>query len=205
MLLVDEEKQETITSVSTNSITTYAKGAIADEYTHGEPIYVVITDNSTADHSVINPSAIGGAATQAQVYKLSQAASEAEVLAKLNGSPITGLTLTATTGTEAAAKESTIPLADGTTPSIANVKFTPSAAGYYAYVYTRTAYVPTTYTAATGAYDSSITYYLKNASNVYYAVSVPNAAAYADNLANLYVVNTAGTTGVYDIKVIKVQ
>lgn len=198
---VDEEKQETITSVSTNSITTYAEGALADEYTHGKSIYVVITDNSTADHSVITPTAIGTAATEAQVYSLSKAASEAEVLAKLNGSPITGLTLTATT----AAIESTIPLADGTTPSIANVKFTPSAAGYYAYVYTRTAYVPTTYTAATGAYDSSITYYLKNASNVYYAVSVPNAAAYADNLANLYVVNTAGTTGVYDIKVIKVD
>ena len=196
---VTDELQETITSVSTNSITTYAEGTIVNEYNADKPIYVAITDNTT--HNVLTPSDLGDAATQAQVYSLSKAATEAEVLAKLNGSPISGLTLTAVS----ASIESTVPLVDGTTPSIANVKFTPSDAGYYAYVYTRTAYVATTYKKATGDYSSSTTYYLKNASDVYYAVSVPNAAAYADNFANLYVIDTAGTPGVYDVKVIKVQ
>lgn len=198
---VTDELQETITSVETNSITTYAEGAIVDEYKEDKPIYVVITDNS--DNSVITPSAIGNAATQAQVYSLSKAATEAEVLAKLNGSPISGLTLTAVT--PAATNGTTVPLVDGTTPSIANVTFTPSDPGYYAYVYTRTAYVAPTYADASGVYDSGTTYYMKNSADVYYVVSVPNAAAYADNIANLKVRATSGTVGVYDIKVIKVQ
>ena len=173
-----------------------------NEYNHGKDIYVVVTDNST--HNVITPTAIGADATKAQVYSLSKAATEADVLAKLNGSPITGLTLTAVT--PAATIGTTIPLVDGTTPSISNVKFTPSAAGYYAYVYTRTPYVAPTYaTEASGTYDSGKTYYMKNASNVYYVVSVPDAAAFNDNKAALYTRSSEGTVGVYDIKVIKVQ
>ena len=206
---VTNELQETITSVSTNSITTYAEGAIVNEYTHDKPIYVVITDNgdmTAPEHEVLTPSAIGEAAGNAQVYRLSRAATEAEVLALLNGSPISSLTKTATTGTEAATIEATVPLTDSTTPAIANVKFTPSAAGYYAYVYTRTAYVaPTPAAAVTGAYDSSMTYYyMHSGSGAYYAVSVPDEAAYEANLTKLYTLS-GGTSGVYDVKVIKVQ
>ena len=40
---------------------------------------------------------------------------------------------------------------------------------------------------------------------VYYAVSVPNEAAFNDNKANMYVQTDAGTPGVYEVKVIKVQ
>lgn len=199
----DNENQETITTVATNSITTYAEGAIVNEYNNGKDIYVVVTDNST--HNVLTPSAIGDdAATKAQVYSLSKAATEADVLAKLNGSPITGLTLSPVT--PAATIGTTIPLVDGTTPSISNVKFTPSAAGYYAYVYTRTPYVAPTYASeASGTYDSGKTYYMVNASGVYYVVSVPDAAAFNDNKTALYTRATPGTVGVYDIKVIKVQ
>lgn len=184
-----ENIQQTITSVSTNSITTYAEGAINDEYTAGKDILVTLTDNS--DNSVITPSAIGDEATKAQVYKLSRAASEAEVLAKLTGSPITGLTLT---------EETTAEIASG------KVKFTPATAGSYAYVYTATKYVATTYKSASETtYDSGTTYYIKSASDVYYAVSVPTAAAFTSNKTNLYIVDAAGTAGQYDIKVIKVQ
>ena len=186
-----ENSQRTITSVSTNSITTFAEDASADEYKAGKTISVTLTNNS--NNSIITPSAIGDAATQAQVYKLSQSASEAEVLAKLNGSPITGLTLTGVSGTEEASID------------VNKVKFTPSAAGTYAYVYTTTAYVATQYlSVGSTPYDSGTTYYMKNASNVYYAVSVPTVAAFNDNKANLYIVDTAGTAGQYDIKVIKV-
>lgn len=203
---VTDELQETITTVETNSITTYAEGAITDEYTAGKPIYIAVS-NMAVGTPVITPTAIGTAATEAQVYKLSGAATEAEVLGNLNGLPM-GITKTAVTGGEAASIQTTVPLTDGTTPSISNVKFTPSAAGYYAYVYTKTAYVETTYTAVTtGNYDSGKTYYMRSGASapyVYYAVPVADEAAYEANLAKLYTSNEDGTTGSYDVKVMKV-
>lgn len=208
---ITEERQETITSVSTNSITTYAKGAITDEYKFGEPIYVAITNNGEKDattHPVIKPTGIGDEATKAQVYELSKAASEAEVFAQLTGSPM-GITMSAVSD---ASIETEVPLADGTTPDIDNVKFTPSGtsgtAKYYAYVYTTTAYVAPTYNSeASGTYDSSKTYYMKSGSgsDAYFAVTVRNEAAFNANKAQLYTIATAGTPGDYDIKVIKVQ
>ena len=204
---VTEELQQTITSVSTNSITTYAKGAITDDYQFGEPIYVAVTNNgnnSATSHPVITPTAIGNTATEAQVYELSKAASEAEVFAQLTGSSM-GITMTDVSG---ASIETTVPLADGTTPSISNVKFTPTGTSgtpkYYAYVYTTTAYVAPTYAAA-DTYNSSLTYYMKTDNDVYYAVAVPTSAAFDEHKAKLFVAESAGTPGVYDIKVIKVQ
>lgn len=203
---VTDELQETITTIETNSITTYAEGAITDDYTAGKPIYIAVS-NMASGTPVITPTAIGTAATQAQVYKLSGAATEAEVLGNLNGLPM-GITLTATTGTEEATIQTTVPLTDGTTPSISNVKFTPSAEGYYAYVYTKTAYVATTYNSeAAGTYDPGETYYMRSGASapyVYYAVPVADAAAFDANKANLWTVNVAGTSGEYDVKVIKV-
>ena len=198
---VTEERQEVITSVSTNSITTYAEGKIVDEYYKGKPVYVAVTNNADATHPVITPSGIGTAATEAQVYKLDKAATEAEVFAQLTGSPI-GLTMTEVSG---ASVETTVPLADKTTPAIPNVKFTPATAGTYAYVYTTTKYVAPTYAVqSSGTYDSGKTYYMKTVNNVYYAVTVPTAAAFAEHKDHLYLAS-GGTVGVYDIKVIKVQ
>ena len=199
---VTEELQQTITSVSNNSITTYAGGAIVNEYTSSKPIYVAISNSATG--AVITPTGLGDTAGKAQVYKLNKAASEAEVLAQLTGSPM-GITFTA----ETTSLETTVPLVDGTTPSISNVKFTPSAATtYYAYVYTTTKYVAPEYeTPTAGSYDSGTTYYMLSGSGAYYAVSVPNEAAFNENRTNLYQVKAgkAGTAGVYDVKVIKVQ
>ena len=196
---VTEELQQTITSVSTRSITTYAEGAIANEYNAGKPIYTVISTKSTG--GVITPSGLGDAAGQAQVYKLNEAFTEAEVLAQKTGSPM-GITFTAQSTTI----ESTVPLVDGTNPSIKNVKFTPSEAGTYAYIYTTTAYVAPTYEVQTsGTYDSSKTYYLLSGSGAYYPVTVPNEAAFNENKAKLYLQTDPGTPGVYDVKVIKVQ
>lgn len=199
---VTEELQQTITSVSSNSITTYADGAIANEYTASKPIYVAISNTATG--AVITPSALGAAAGNAQIYKLNKPATEAAVLGQLTGAPM-GITMTA----ETTSLETTVPLVDGTTPSISNVKFTPSAADtYYAYVYTTTAYVAPTYTSqASGTYSSGKTYYMLSGSGAYYAVSVTTEAAFNENKANLYTIETGneGTAGVYDVKVIKVQ
>ena len=196
---VTEERQETISSISTNSITTYAEGKIVNEYTASKPIYVSISNTSTG--AVITPSGLGDTDGKAQVYKLNKAATEAEVLAQLTGSPM-GITFDAQTATV----ETTVPLTDGTTPSIANVKFTPSAADTYAYVYTTKKYVAPTYAVQTsGAYVSSNTYYMLSGSGAYYAVSVPTEAAFEANKTKLYLQTAAGTPGVYDVKVIKVQ
>lgn len=198
---VTEELQQTISSVSSNSIMTYAEGALVNEYTATKPIYVVVSNRASG--AVIAPSAIGDAASEAQVYKLSKAATESDVVAQLMGSPM-GITMTAETATLG----TSIPLADGSTPAISNVKFTPATAGTYAYVYTTTKYVAPTYVnQSAGAYDSSKTYYMKTANNVYYAVTVANAAAFNEHKAQLYVIDPdhAGTPGKYDVKVIKVQ
>jgi len=199
---VTEEQQQTISSVSSNSITTYAEGAIVNEYTATKPIYVVASNSTTG--AVITPTGLGDTDGKAQVYKLSKAATEAEVFAQLTGSPI-GLTMEAETAT----LETTIPLADGSTPAISNVKFTPSAANtYYAYVYTTEKYVAPTYlNQSAGTYDSGKTYYMKTSNNVYYAVTVANAAAFNEHKAQLYIIDSTapGTPGKYDVKVIKVQ
>lgn len=199
---VTEELQQTISSVSSNSITTYAEGALVNEYTATKPIYVVVSNSASG--AVIAPSAIGDAASEAQVYKLSKAATESDVVAHLMGSPM-GITMTAETATLG----TSIPLADGSTPAISNVKFTPSAANtYYAYVYTTEKYVAPTYlNQSAGTYDSSKTYYMKTSNNVYYAVTVANAAAFNEHKAQLYIIDPdhAGTPGKYDVKVIKVQ
>ena len=195
------EMQQTISSVSTNSITTYAEGAIVNEYKAGEPIYVAVTNNADDAHPVITPTAIGTAATEAQVYKLSKAATEAEVFAQLTGSPV-GLTMTAA-GAEIG---TSVPLAGGATSDISNVKFTPAAAGTYAYVYTTTAYVAPTYAVqSSGTYDSSATYYMLSGSGAYFAVPVTSEATFNTYKSNLYLQTAAGTPGVYDVKVIKVQ
>ena len=196
---VDEELQQTITSISTNSITTYSEGAITNEYTRGKPIYVVVSNSSTG--AVITPSGIGSASGKANVYKLNKSATESEVLGQLTGSPM-GITFSAQSSTV----ETTIPLTDSTTPSIANVKFTPSTAGTYAYIYTTTKYVAPTYAIQTsGTYDSSKTYYMKSGSGAFFAVSVPDAAAFNENKAKLYLQTSVGTPGKYDVKIIKVQ
>ncbi len=199
---VTEELQQTISSVSSNSITTYAEGAIVNEYTATKPIYVVVSNSASG--AVIAPSAIGDAASEAQVYKLSKAATESDVVAQLMGSPM-GITMTAETATLG----TSIPLADGSTPAISNVKFTPSAANtYYAYVYTTEKYVAPTYlNQSAGTYDSGKTYYMKTANDVYYAVTVASAAAFNEHKAQLYIIDSTapGTPGKYDVKVIKVQ
>ena len=197
---VTEELQQTISSVSSNSITTYAEGALVNEYTASKPIYVVVSNSASG--AVIAPSAIGDAASEAQVYKLSKAATESDVVAQLMGSPM-GITMTAETATLG----TSIPLADGSTPAISNVKFTPSAANtYYAYVYTTEKYVAPTYiNQSASTYDSGKTYYLKSGSGAYFAVPVTSEAAFEANQSDLYLQTAAGTPGVYDVKVIKVQ
>ena len=208
----DDKTQETITTFEDYSITTYANGSKVttnDEYKSGENIYVVKTNNSTG--AVVAPTSIGTAADNVQVYTATttgDAISEATIKAKLNGSP-NGITLTALT--TAPTLERYVPAADATNFDFgANgaVKFTPSAAGTYVYVFTRTVNVAAEYTAVgAAAWDNTKTYYFKTTSNVYYAAAGISEANFATYKANLYTQNASPTPveGVYDIKIIKVQ
>lgn len=205
----DNDIQETITTVATNSVTTYQMGEVVNEYTSGKDIYVV--NSKMTDNSVIAPTAIGAADGNAQIYLVGQgtgadAISEATVFAKLTGSP-NGLTLTAVD--PAATLVQNVPAADGTNYNFGEkgaVKFTPSAAGTYAYVYCTTPYAAPTYTPASEDYNPTTTYYFRYGTDpnyVYYAASGISAKNYAGLKSQLYTIS-GGTPGVYDIKVIKV-
>lgn len=129
----DGMKQGIITSVSTPSITTYQVGSITNtgiEYKTGTPIYFTAQNNETGE--TYNLKTGGTDVRNVQVYKLSAAATEADLI------------LTAPTTTV----ETTI-LATATKVGKWNVpaksgSFTPSDAGYYAIQY-KTATSPDAY------------------------------------------------------------
>ena len=211
--IADDKTQETITNFEDYSITTYVNGSAVttdNEYKKKKDIYVVKTDNAN-NGSVVAPSAIGTAAGSAQVYTAASTTNpinEATVKAQLNGSPL-GITLTAVS--PPATLQQKAPAADETEFDFGSngaVKFTPGAAGTYVYVFTRTANVAATYTTAESAtYNGSTTYYFKNTvsrTDVYYPAAGINEDNFDANKANLYTQNSAGTPGVYDVKVIKV-
>ncbi len=211
--------QETTTTVSTNSVTSYAK----DGYNAKKDIYFVNTTKETADektsYKVLAPTEVGDAATNAQVYSVKWTSGnasivEGDVLAQLTGVK-NGLTMTAVTGTGAASLVQNVPSADGTNLDFGEkgaLKFTPSAEGTYAYVYCTTKYAAPPYVDATG-FTENTTYYANTSSTpadgVYYVASgITDAASYAKYLSisgrKLYKQTNKGTAGVYDIKVISV-
>lgn len=211
--VADDKTQETITTFEDYSITTYANGSNVtndDEYKKGKDIYVVKINNSNGN--IISQTIGTDAVNKAQVYVVTQetgadAISEATITAKLNGAP-NGIVLTAVS--PAATLASSAPAADGTNFSFGengSVKFTPGAAGTYAYVSVRTVNVAATYTAVgSAAWSGTTTYYFKTNKNVYYAAAGINEANFDTYKANLYTRNDTPTPvdGVYDIKVIKV-
>lgn len=212
--VADDKTQETFTTFEDYSLTSYSNGSkvtIDNEYKKNKDIYVVKTNNSTG--AIVPQTAIGtDAVNKAQVYVVTQEAnadaiSEATITAKLNGAP-NGIVLTAVN--PAATLASSAPAADASTYNFGEggaVKFTPGAAGTYAYVSVRTVNVAATYTAVgEAAWDNTKTYYFKTSSDVYYAAGGINEANFATNKANLYTRNASPTPvdGVYDIKIIKV-
>jgi PBP1b-binding outer membrane lipoprotein LpoB len=207
--------QETISTVATNTVTTYAKNAsLQGDYNAGQPIYVVNTNTNTK--AVIAPTAIGTAATEAQVYKMSKAATEGELIAQLNGTKM-GITLT-----EAGASlvtDGKFQASDDTNYDFGTkgaVTFTPAALAqnvnteYYAYVYTTKAYTAAVYDAVDGGtsthnYADTETYYMKTQDNVYYTASKVDQAFFNAHKSELYVLKTPAVKGEFDVKVITVK
>lgn len=211
--VADGNTQETITTFEDYSLTSYSNGSkvtVNDEYKKGKDIYVVKMNNSTG--AIVAQTIGTDAVNKAQVYVVTQeagadAVSEATITAKLNGAP-NGIVLTAVD--PVAELASSAPAADASTYEFGAdgaVKFTPGAAGTYAYVSVRTVNVSAEYTAVgEAAWDNTKTYYFKTNKNVYYAAAGINEANFATYKASLYTQDATPTPvdGVYDIKIIKV-
>ena len=160
--------QETITTVATPSITTYAKGVVVtanDEYTTGSNIYAVV-QNGTAltvgtnanlytvtledgaaqtinEASVANAIANGGAASPFMVTDA-------------NGKK---MTVTAAAGLTAVTEIAAADAPDGNAITVNGAKFTPTTAGIYVFEYIE---ADATYVAATGTYVAGTIYYTDN-------------------------------------------
>ncbi len=221
---VADGNQEIISGVTSNSVITYANGSkvtVNGEYKAGEEIYIVNQKTTKDDHTVIKPTGIGDGKEQAQVYKLNKAATESEVVAKLNGTNL-DFTMTALDEVEGATAptiETEVPLSDKTKLALDAVKFTPitvssttdgtEAKDYYAYVYTKTVHKDAEYDEVGSAdYSESTVYYLKSEDGTTYypASGITSKESFDANKTKLYVLKAdTGTAGTYDVKVITVK
>jgi hypothetical protein len=197
--------QSTITTVASPSITTYQKGhdITKNEYAAGD-IYVQVIAAGTLKTDL---------GTKGQLYTLSRAATEAEVMDALNIQASTGTgTITGRNGlvlTEATsdATITTVPGADGNNITVAAgeaAKFT-AAAGTYAYVYDAT---PDPAPAASNYYSANALTTEPtdwSTTGVWYADPNGATAAPATFAAGTYYKKYTNLNKVYGVKVIKVQ
>lgn len=119
--VVTDEKQGTITTVATPSITTYQEGSVVDntiKYVANKKIYVTVTESTSGTKQ--NLSTTGSAVGHITVYKFTGPITEAEVQVK------------GTTGVGATEVTNGV-VADNV------YSFTPDAEGYYAIQYLTTA------------------------------------------------------------------
>lgn len=197
----EDYKQSTITNVATPSITAYQKGRAltANEFAAGD-IYIQVITNGTLKNDL---------GTNGQLYSLSRAATEAEVMDALNIQTGTGtgtitgrngLVLTEETSDATITK---VPGEDGndiTVTAGTAAKFAASATTYYAYVYdTGTDNADTEYTTAV-----KLTAQPTGWPTGYYTDEACTTAAttYADGT---YYQKYTNLNKVYGVKVIKVQ
>lgn len=196
--------QETITTVATPSITTYAKGVVVtgnNEYTTGSNIYAVV-ENGTA-------LTVG---TNANLYTVdledgaAQTINEASVAnAIANGgaaSPFVvtdandkKMTVTAASGLTAVNEIAAADAPNGNAITVNGAKFTPSAAGTYVFEYIQAA----TYVSATGTYVTGTTYYSDDTGS-----STVDTSAFEAGVTDVSSYYVVGTPGAKYYKIIKV-
>ena len=136
--------QETITTVAEPSITTYAKGAVVtanDEYKKGNNIYVVL-ENAAAltvgdNANLYTVTLEDGAAQTINEASVANAianggAASPFVVTDANGKK---MTVTAASGLTAVTEIAAADAPDGNAITVNGAKFTPSAAGVYAFEY----------------------------------------------------------------------
>lgn len=155
----NDATQETITLVSTPSITTYQKGSTVvndDEYKAATgPIYVTVNDGTAGSTPDLANGALQDLTDKAALYTIPAGKTEAEVIDALqmqdddaatgtikgrSGLVLTATTLELTNKVEYGVDDNTVDLTDGTKKKAA--KFTAAASTTYAFVYTKTAANP---------------------------------------------------------------
>ena len=173
----NDQTQETITLVSTPSITTYQKGSNVvnnNEYATGNPIYVTVNDGTTASTPDLANGTLQDLTGKATLYTLTGNYTEAEVVDALavredgtgikgrSGLVLTPATLELTNKVEYGVDGNAIDITDGTKQKAA--KFTPTATTTYAFVYTKTAPTSTTdcYEQVTKAAGADVTGLYRN-------------------------------------------
>ncbi|MBR0275739.1 MAG: hypothetical protein IJQ76_05980 [Prevotella sp.] len=201
----EENTQATITTVAMPSITTYQKGhdVTKNEYAAGD-IYVQVMADGTLKSDL---------ATKGQLYSLSAAKTEAEVMDALNiqtastETTITGRNGLVLTKVTSDATITAVPGADGNNITVAAgeaAKFT-AAAGNYAYVYDAT---PATAPAASYYYSAeALTTQPTDWATPGLWYADPNGATAAPTTfaAGTYYKKYTNLNKVYGVKVIKVQ
>ena len=214
----EEHTQSTITTVAMPSITTYQKG---HQYTDNE--YVVkATDGDIYVQVIADGTLKNDLATKGQLYSLSAAKTEAEVMDALNiqasstETAITGRNGLVLTKVNSDATITTIPGANGkdiTVTAGTAAKFTPpaptsSATYYYAYVYNATptpepantvVYTAVQLTSASAPDDFTTSYYKQKSDGTF---TLCEAGDYTQN--NYYYQKYTNLNRVYGVKVIKV-
>ena len=129
--VVMDEKQGTITTVATPSITTYQEGSVDEnsgiKYVKDKEIKVTVTDNTNGEIKILSED--GSSVGYVAVYKLSQARTEADLqinnIKTLELAPTSSKKVTLATDNK-------------------SFTFTPDAEGYYAIQYLTTAATATT-------------------------------------------------------------
>lgn len=129
--VVKDEKQGTITTVATPSITTYQEGSVDEnsgiKYVKDKEIKVTVTDNTNGEIKILSED--GSSVGYVAVYKLSQARTEADLqinnIKTLELAPTNSKKVTLATDNK-------------------SFTFTPDAEGYYAIQYLTTAATATT-------------------------------------------------------------
>lgn len=212
---VEDNVQETVTTVATPSITTYqhdpaVNASANNEYKAGD-IYVMVMDGGTAKTDLNGTTS--PAKDAAKLYTLSAAATEAEVMealnmqAKVESENITGRNKLVLTKATISNDITAIPGADGNDVTVAEgsaSKFTATANTTYAYVYTVTQKTGTEdiYEAVKPANGTDVTsYYRRSGEEGSYTYT--QATGIADGNTTYYDKYTTNN-GVYAVKVIKV-
>lgn len=217
-VVVDSEDgiQETITTVSTPSITTYTKGKVVtgnDEYLTGAPIYVIVNNGTSnvaydADKFKLYTATIeDGAAQTLQEASVDNALRYGTYSSENKTYTVTDantkkLVVTESTLLAASTKIEAADSPTGNEITVSGAKFTPTATGNYVFAYLKSA---GSATATTADYDATATYYSITPTRTgFYLEKTPTADEIADWGSYKASYTTNPTQPVYTYKMIKV-
>jgi len=209
--------QETITTVAEPSITTYAKGAVVtanDEYTAGSNIYVMVNGATltAANSKLFTVTLEDGAAQTINEASVANAIANGGAASPYSVTDANGkkMTVTDAAGLSIVTEIAAADAPDGNAITGINAaKFTPSAAGFYAFQYTITAPVaatPAVYTAvANGTTLTAGTKYYTDITGAGEFEALGTEVADGSNYYEMTTAAVPGTPGVYAYKIIKVK